>query len=339
MDLQTVWFGLIGVLLIGYAILDGFDLGVGIVHLLHRSGEERRIAINAIGPFWDGNEVWLVAGGGALFAAFPEAYATVFSGFYVPFYLFLAALIFRAASLEFRGQVDSPFWRGLWDFGFSLGSLMAALLLGVALGNIAYGIPLNERHVFVGTFPGLLNPYAVLTGLTTVALFAMQGSLFLAMRTEKPISDRARTWARTAFWNFVLGYVLLSAGSFLYAPPETTAGIRANPLLAIPVLILAAVLVFLSYSLRGSKYGRAFIASSAAIALVLITLGVNLYPNIVPSFPNPANSLTIKNASSSEKTLGIMALVALVGVPIILIYTGWVYWMFRGKVKLDETSY
>ena len=339
MDLQTVWFGLIGVLLIGYAILDGFDLGVGIVHLFHKSADDRRVAINAIGPFWDGNEVWLVAGGGALFAAFPEAYATVFSGFYIAFYLFLAALILRATSLEFRGKVDSPFWRGLWDFGFSLGSLLAALLLGVALGNIAFGIPLDANHVYTGTFLGLLNPYAVLTGLTTVALFAMQGSLFLAIRTEKPISDRAGSWAGSAFWNFVVGYVLLSAGSFVYAPPGTTAGIRANPALGIPVLILAAVLVYLFYTLCASKYGRAFIASSVAVALVLVTLGVNLYPNIVPSFPDPANSLTIQNASSSEKTLGIMALIAVVGVPIILVYTGWVYWMFRGKVKLDETSY
>lgn len=339
MELQTIWFGLIGVLLIGYAVLDGFDLGVGIVHPFHHSAEERRIALNAIAPFWDGNEVWLVAGGGALFAAFPEAYATVFSGFYLAFYLFLAALILRAASLEFRGKVDSAAWRAVWDFGFFLGSLLAVFLLGVALGNIAYGIPLDSRHVFTGTFLGLLHPYAILTGLTAVALFTMHGSLYLALRTEKPIQERARLWAGGAAWNFLLGYLLLSVGSFFYAPTATTAGVRGNILAGIPFLLLLGAAAYLIFSLRASYFVRAFLASSAVVALALVTVGVNLYPNIVPSFPAPDNSLTIQNAASSPKTLGIMFLVAAVGVPIILAYTAWVYWMFRGKVKLDENSY
>ncbi len=339
MELSTIWFGLIGVLLIGYAVLDGFDLGVGIVHPLHKSAEERRIALNAVGPFWDGNEVWLVAGGGALFAAFPEAYATVFSGFYVPFYLFLAALIFRAASFEFRGNVESALWTAAWDMAFFLGSLLAAFLLGVALGNIVHGIPLNERYVFIGTFPGLLNPYAILTGLTSVALFAMHGSVFLAIRTEERIQNRAASWATTAMWNFLVGYLLLAVGSFLFAPFGATAGVRGNLLAGIPFVLSLGAVGFMATCLRASRFGRAFLASSSTIAFALMNVGMNLYPNIVPSFPNPENGLTVDNAASSEKTLGIMLLVAAVGVPIILAYTAWVYWIFRGKVKLDETSY
>ncbi|MCB1129153.1 MAG: cytochrome d ubiquinol oxidase subunit II, partial [Verrucomicrobiae bacterium] len=206
LDLNTVWFILIGVLFTGYAMLDGFDLGVGALHLFTRTDEERRIMLNAIGPVWDGNEVWLVTGGGALFAAFPEVYATVFSGFYLAFVLLLVALIFRAVAIEFRSKQPMRWWRRMWDIGFSAGSVLSSFLIGVAMGNIAWGMPLDERHEFSGTFLGLLHPYALLLGVTTVALFMMHGAIYLVMKTDGELQARVRGWVRPTIVFFVVMY-------------------------------------------------------------------------------------------------------------------------------------
>ncbi|HSP86639.1 MAG TPA: cytochrome d ubiquinol oxidase subunit II, partial [Ignavibacteriaceae bacterium] len=217
-DLNTIWFILIGVLLTGYAILDGFDLGVGSLHLLVKKDEERRIIINSIGPVWDGNEVWLVTGGGALFAAFPHVYATVFSGFYTAFMLLLFVLIFRAVAIEFRSKQEAKWWRQTWDVLFSVASIFIAFLMGVALGNIVTGVPVGADKEFAGTFFGLITPYTVLVGITTVALFMMHGSIYLVMKTEGEIQNKIKRWVNNAIIFFVICYVSTTMATLIYYP-------------------------------------------------------------------------------------------------------------------------
>ena len=221
MDLNTIWFLLVGVLFGGYAILDGFDLGVGILLPWIKGDENRRILYNAIGPVWDGNEVWLVTGGGALFAAFPEVYATVFSGFYLAFMLLLWALIFRAVAIEFRSKERWIWWRRMWDLGFSCGSTLAAFLIGVAMGNIAWGVPLDRNHEFAGTFFGLLHPYALWMGLTTVGLFAMHGAIYLHLKTEGLLQARIRSLINPLIITFIVCYAILTLATLLYVLPTS----------------------------------------------------------------------------------------------------------------------
>jgi cytochrome d ubiquinol oxidase subunit II len=337
-DLNAIWFFLVGALFAGYAILDGFDLGVGALHLLNPTDEERRLSINAIGPVWDGNEVWLVTGGGALFAAFPEVYATVFSGFYIAFFLFLAALIFRAVAIEFRSKLSARWWRNLWDVNFSLASVLAGLLLGVALGNIAWGIPLDGRGIFVGTFFGLLHPYALLTGVTTVALFTMHGSIYLHLKTEGAMQERVRTWIRPCMIFFVISYALLTTATLIYVP-RSAAAIREHPSLFLIVVLSILAIANIPREIFFQRAGRAFISSCATVILVMAIFGLNSFPELVHSNPLPENSLTAYNASSSQMTLWIMFIIAVIGMPIVTAYTFSIYWVFRGKVKLTETSY
>jgi cytochrome bd ubiquinol oxidase subunit II len=336
--LPQVWFWLVGVLLAGYVILDGFDFGVGILHLFARGDRERRALLGAIGPFWDGNEVWLITGGGALFAAFPEVYATAFSGFYLAFMLLLFALIARAVAIEFRSQRPDPRWRRTWDVAFSAGSVVAAILLGVALGDVAWGIPLGADHEFAGSFWGLLRPYALLTGLTSVALLAMHGGLYLCLRTEGELRERARGWVHNAALCFLIGYALTTAATLLRVPAMTEAFARHPALLVLPALP-ALGLVGVAWGLRHGRYGRAFLASAATIASLLATFGVGMYPNLIRSNPFAGHGLTIANAASSPRTLSIMLVIALVGMPLVLGYTAIAYRAFRGKVKLDVSGY
>ncbi|HOP05675.1 MAG TPA: cytochrome d ubiquinol oxidase subunit II [candidate division Zixibacteria bacterium] len=337
-DLNTLWFALVGVLLAGYAILDGFDLGVGALHLFTKSDAERRVMINSIGPVWDGNEVWLVTGGGALFAAFPEVYATSFSGFYLAMMLLLLALIFRAVALEFRSKRESKRWRQTWDVGFSIGSTLGALLLGVALGNIAWGVPLDQSHVFTGSFLSLLNPYAVLVGITTVALFVMHGSIYLTLKTEGELLKRVTGWINKTTTIFIICYVALTVVTMLFVP-HMTLTIREHPWLYIIPILNVLVIVNILREIRNKRYFRAFLSSCATLAALLLLFAVNMYPNLILSSPDAANSLTIYNGASSEKTLEIMAIIALIGMPLVIAYTSAVYWIFRGKVKLDNHSY
>ncbi len=337
-DLPTIWFLLVGVLLGGYAILDGFDLGVGGLHLLTRSDRDRRIMLNAIGPVWDGNEVWLVTGGGALFAAFPEVYATAFSGFYIAFMLLLFCLIFRAVSIEFRSKQEMPWWRAMWDVGFAVSSVVAALLIGVAMGNIAWGIPLDADHEFAGTFLGLLHPYALLVGVTTVALFLMHGAIYALMKTEGALHDQIRGWVRPTMIAFILCYVLTTMATLLYVP-HMTETFKAHPAwFLLPALNVLAV-ANIPREIDAGRDFRAFLSSCAAMLLLLAIFGVGLYPDLIVSTPEVAHSLTIYNGSSSLKTLRIMLTIAIIGMPLVIAYTGIIYWVFRGKVKLDENSY
>jgi len=338
MDLNSIWFVLVAVLLAGYAILDGFDLGVGILHLFIRGDTERRLAMNAIGPVWDGNEVWLVTGGGALFAAFPEVYASAFSGFYTALMLLLVTLIFRAVAIEFRSKRPSPRWRQGWDIAFAAGSLGAALLMGVAFGNIAAGVPMDASHNITGGLLGLLNPYALLVGVTTVVLFAMHGAIYLVLKTEGDLQARVHSWVRPLIVWFVILYALTTMATLLWQP-HLAERMRAQPAwFLVPVATMLAVANVPREIFHGREF-RAFLSSSAAIGLLVALIGVGLYPNLLLASNAPANSLTIVNAASSSKTLGIMLIIAIIGVPLVLAYTAGIYWVFRGKVKLEKTSY
>jgi cytochrome d ubiquinol oxidase subunit II len=338
MDLNTIWFILVAILLAGYAILDGFDLGVGILHLFITGDDERRLAMNAIGPVWDGNEVWLVTGGGALFAAFPEVYASAFSGFYTALMLLLVTLIFRAVAIEFRSKRPSPRWRRGWDIAFAFGSFGAALLMGVAFGNVAAGLSMDADHNITGGLAGLLNPYALLVGVTTVVLFAMHGAIYLVLKTEGGLQARIRGWVRPLIIAFVICYALTTLATLLWQP-HLAERMRAQPAwFLVPVLTLLVVANVPREIFHGREF-RAFLSSCAAIGLLVTLIGVGLYPNLLLARNDPAHSLTIVNAASSSKTLSIMLTIAIIGMPLVLTYTVGIYWVFRGKVKLDKASY
>ena len=337
-DLNIIWFFLVGVLFTGYAMLDGFDLGIGALHLFTKDDTERRLLINSIGPVWDGNEVWLVTGGGALFAAFPNVYATVFSGFYLAFVLLLVALIFRAVAIEFRSKQPMRWWRQMWDIGFSAGSIVSALLIGVAMGNIAIGIPIDAHGEFAGTFLGLLKPYPLLLGVTTVALFMMHGAIYGLMKTEGALHDKLRGWAMNCIIFFVICAAITTMVTLLYVP-HMAARVRENPWL---FSIALANMLAIANIPREFYHGRdwlAFLSSCATMITLMALFGLDQFPNLVYSQPNPENSLTIYNAASSQQTLKIMLIIAGIGVPVVIAYTTCIYWIFRGKVKMDRMSY
>ncbi len=338
MDLATIWFLLIGVLLVGYAILDGFDLGAGILHLfVARDDTERRTVLNAIAPVWDGNEVWLLTAGGALFAAFPPVYATVFSGFYLALMLLLVALILRAVSLEFRSKVEAPAWRATWDVIFAIGSFLPALLLGVAVGNVLRGVPLDAAGDYRDGLLGLLNPFALLVGLLAVAMFTLQGASWLVLKTEGAIAERSRTAARLGWPVFAVLWIAATLFSSQDAP-----GLWdnfANPLAWLVPIAFAVVAVAYPLALRTRRELLAFLLSSGSIAGLIGIMGVSLYPNLVPALGGASPSLTVGNASSSDLTLTVMLAVALIGMPIVIAYTAFIYSRFRGKVRAEGHGY
>jgi cytochrome d ubiquinol oxidase subunit II len=338
MDLQLIWFVLLGVLLAGYAILDGFDFGVGTLHFLGRNDTERRILINSIGPLWDGNEVWLVTFGGALFAAFPEAYATVFSGFYMAFMLVLLALILRAVSLEFRSKRESPLWRRFWDGCFFGASLAAPLLFGVSVGAAMVGVSLDDRGIFAGRFLDLLQPYTLAVGAMTVAMFTMHGAIYLYLKTDGDLQQRIHVWMWRGFAFFLITYLLTTIMT-LAVVPRAVENFRHYPWAWGIVVLNALAIANIPRAIHLRRPGYAFVSSCATVAALVFLFGMGLFPNLVTSNPAPANSLTIYNAASSPKTLGIMLIVAAIGMPFVLTYTGIVYWTFRGKVNLDHHSY
>ena len=337
-DLNTIWFLLIGALLSGYAILDGFDLGVGMLHLFVKEDKERRTMINSIGPVWDGNEVWLVTGGGALFAAFPNVYATVFSGFYDAFILLLFMLIFRAVAIEFRSKQETKWWRQMWDVAFSIASFLIALLMGIALANIITGIPIGPDKEFTGTFLSLINPYTILVGITTVALFMMHGAIYSVMKTDGELQKKLRGWVNNTIIFFVICYATVTMATLIYFP-HMVENFRALPVLFVVALLNMLAIANIPREISKGREFRAFISSAASIAALLLLFAIGIFPNIVYSNPNPEFSLNIYNAASSEKTLTIMLIIALIGIPFVFAYTITIYWIFRGKVKIDEMSY
>jgi cytochrome d ubiquinol oxidase subunit II len=334
--LPEIWFGLIVFLFTGYAILDGFDLGVGIIHFVRSDEAERRIRMNAIGPIWDGNEVWLVTAGGALFAAFPEAYATIFSGFYGAMMMLLAALILRAVSLEFRGKLDVPVWRRVWDTAFSAGSLLVALLFGVAIGNLLQGLPLSPEKEYLGGLPGLLNPFGLFTGLVAVCVFAMHGALYLMNKGEGTARATALTVARFTAPVAVLSSLVMVNWSLTFEHLTAVPGGVMNGAVFSMGLILALEL-FIPRRSPGIDRGT-FIFSSAFIATLALHVATGIFPAIVRGTPGTTN-LMIREAASSSATLFNMLIIAGIGMPLVLGYSWYIHRVFRGPVRLDDASY
>ena len=336
--LQIIWFALIAVLFAVYLMLDGFDLGVGFWHLLTRGDDERRSSLGAIGPFWDGNEVWLLTGAGAVFAAFPDVYATVFSGLYLALMLVLFALILRAVAIEFRGKGETAKWRSGWDRVFAVSSIVVALLLGVAAGNLARGLPLDANMDYTGTFLSLLNPYALLAGVTTLVVLACHGAIYLSLKADGSLADKAKRWAGRSSW-VCLALVLVLMAMTAAAQGHLRGNYLAHPiLLLVPVCQLLAV-VLMCVSLRSGRAGRAFAFSAASIVLLVAVFAVGLYPHLVYAPNDPALSLAATNASSSQRTLGIMLTMTCIGLPLVIGYTIWTYRVFGTRIEPGQQGY
>lgn len=338
-DLPTAWFLLVGVLLTGYALLDGFDLGVGALHLFAKTDQDRRVILNAIGPVWDGNEVWLLVGGGALFAAFPDVYATVFSGFYLAFMLVLAGMIFRAIAIEFRSRESSLRWRKNWDIAFSVSSIVLPILMGVALGNIILGIPMNAQKEYTADFFYLLlHPFPILMGITTLAMFMMHGAIYLALKTEGELQAQVRKWVNGTMALYFVMVVVISIATYFWAP-QMMQKILANPiLLALPV-VHALALANVPRELSRGKDFNAFLMSCLSIVCNLALFGLGMFPTLVPNRDPNGLQLTIQNSASTPLSLSIMMTIAIIGVPFVLAYTAAIYWVFRGKVDTKHLHY
>lgn len=338
-EYNTWWFLLLGAVVTGYAILDGFDMGVGAIHLFLGKKENRKIALNAIGPVWDGNEVWLVITGGVLFAAFPPVYATLFSGLYIPLMLFLVMIIFRAISIEFRGKEEMNWWRQTWDIAFSVSSIIMAVALGMVLGNVLQGLPIDETGEFThSTDFSFINPFSLLTGITALALFMLHGALYLGMKTEGKLYQQLTKIIKNSTVFFILSALLLSFYTLLYVP-HLTDKIKAQEWLFFLPVLLVLLMANIPRQVSKQNYGYAFISSTGVISALLVIGAVGLYPTMLYSTIDPEYSLTLFNASASEKSLGYMLTIAMIAVPLVAIYTGFVFWTFRGKVKIDEYSY
>ena len=334
MDLNTLWFILIAVLYSGYFLLEGFDMGVGILlPFLGKNDIERRTIINTIGPHWDGNEVWLLTAGGATFAAFPHWYATLFSGFYLPLFLMLIALIVRGVAFEFRSKDDDPTWRKFWDWAIFFGSFVPALLWGVAFSNLVRGVPIDASMTYTGGFFNLLNLFSLIGGVTTLLMFTLLGAIFLSLKTIDPLEAKAHNIAGK-LWPaaLVAALVYFSVMYFQTAMPEKLGLIPAIPILGGFTLLGTGTL------LRTKRNGWAFVSTALAILLAVVTIFLTLFPEVMVSSTNPAWSLTIYSTSSSPYTLRTMTIVAAIFVPIVLVYQGWTYWVFRKRVMPDPES-
>ena len=328
MELTDIWFVLIAVLWMGYFFLEGFDFGVGmLLPVLGRTDKERRAMVNTIGPVWDGNEVWLLVAGGATFAAFPEWYATLFSGFYLPLLLILVALIIRGVAFEYRGKRSDETWKSRWDLAIIIGSFVPSLLWGVAFANIVAGVPINADAEYTGNLFTLLNPYALLGGITTTVLFAFHGALFTALKTTGDLRERANNLAGR------LGIVLLVLAVAFLGWTQLSHG-KTSTLITIAVAALALIGALVMN--RGGREGWAFALTGVSIIFVVGSLFLALYPDVMPSSTDAAYSLTTENASSTDYTLRIMTWVAVVFVPIVLLYQGWTYYVFRRRIGADN---
>ncbi len=337
MELQNVWFFLWGLLWAIYFMTDGFDLGMGsLLPFLAKNDDEKRIMYNSMGPLWDGNEVWLITAGGVTFAAFPTVYAVMFSSLYSALMLVLFALILRGVSLEFRGKIESPAWKKIWDTCMFLGSLLPALLLGAAFANIFRGIPFDQNYVYQGTLFTLLNPYGLLGGVLFLSLFLVHGSIWLSIKSEGDLHERAVGAAQKLWW-----VLLVVAVIFLIASIFSTNlydNYIAHPILFIFILITVLALLGIRIFLAKENYWKAWFSSAITIVGATFYGVIGLFPKMFPSSIDPAYSLTAHNASSSPLTLKIMLIVALIFVPIVLVYQIWAYNLFKGKVTVDDLA-
>lgn len=332
MDLNTLWFILIAVLFIGFFFLEGFDYGVGILMpFLGKDDRSRRVIINTIGTFWDGNEVWLLTAGGAMFAAFPHWYATMFSGFYLALVLMLLALIVRGVSFEYRSKDKSPQWRTLWDWMLFVGSFIPALLWGVAMANLIRGVPIDANMNYVGGFFNLLNPYALVGGLTSLSLFTLHGAIFLNLKTTDELREKAKSAAQKLWLPTVVLVFAFVIYSYFATDMFTRLGINPG---VVPILGGVAILLT-GWFVKNNRSGWAFIMTGLTIATSIITIFMGLFPRVIVSSLNDAWSLTVYNASSSSYTLTVMSIVALIFVPLVLVYQAWTYWIFRKRISHD----
>jgi len=332
--LQILWFILIAVLWIGFFFLEGFDFGVGmLLPFIGKKDEERRAIINSIGSTWDGNEVWLLTAGGATFAAFPEWYATMFSGFYLALFLLLIGLILRGISFEYRSKDASPKWRNTFDWMIAIGSFLPALLLGAAFANLARGVPINADKMFTGNLFTLLNPYGLLGGVTTVAVFLLHGANFLGLKLEGELRERVNVFAKKMWIAAVVLYIALAV--LTYEEGFWERGM-VNPGV-VPIAAIAFLLAA-GYFINQKREGWAFIMVALNIVFTQITFFLMTFPNVMTSTTNPDWSLTIYNASSSQYTLSVMSVIALIFVPIVLAYQGWTYYMFRKRISADKKT-
>ncbi|WP_298624662.1 cytochrome d ubiquinol oxidase subunit II [uncultured Legionella sp.] len=358
--LRVVWWALIGILLIGFAVMDGFDLGVAMwLPWIGKSDIERRILINSIGPTWEGNQVWFILGGGAIFAAWPALYAVSFSGFYLAMLVILLALILRPVGFKYRSKLENPIWRSVWDWALFIGGFVPALIFGVAMGNVLQGVPFyfdeSLRVFYTGTFLQLLNPYALGCGILSVLMLAMHGAFFIQVKTEGVLQQRARIAARwcalfvvilfaaMGLWTYygIDGYALTSIvphdgpSNPLYKTAAIKPGAWFSNYHAYPVLMLVPLLSLIAALLAmmlAKKHVLAFVLSGISVSTLIATVGVSMFPFILPSSSHPQNSLIVWDSSSSHLTLFIMLIVTVIFLPIILAYTAWVYRVLRGKV-------
>lgn len=334
MELHTLWFILVAVLFTGFFILEGFDFGVGILMpWLGKSEAERRTILRTIGPHWDGNEVWLLTAGGAIFAAFPKWYATMFSALYLPLLLLLVALILRGLAIEYRNKLDSIVWRSRWDMAIFTGSLLAAVLIGVAITDLLHGIPLDANGVFTGNFLDLVKPFPLVGGIASLVVFTWIGLLFLQLKLQGDLLKRTQALAQKVRWAVIAVFVLLGIVGFLSntALAQSLLIYKACALLAVATLVLSVILA-------QKRPGLAFIQVVLAIALTSITAFGSLFPNTMISTLDSAFNLTVQSASSTPYTLKVMSIVAAIFVPIVLVYQGWTYWVFRKRVSSSENG-
>ena len=331
MDLNVLWFVLVTILFIGFFFLEGFDYGVGILlPFLGKNDTERRMIINSIGPFWDGNEVWMLTAGGAMFAAFPNWYATMFSGFYLALFLMLAALIVRGVAFEFRSKDPKPTWRKAWDWAIFGGSFIPALLWGVAITNLLQGLPIGVNMEYTGTFWTLLSPYTLVGGLTGLLFFILHGAIFLTLKIQGPLKERAHRVALKANGIAIPSLLLLVILSYFKTDLFTKMGAGL-------ALIIAVITLISTYGLlRSGKFGLAFFTSGLNIVFATLAIFWGLFPRVMVSSLNPDWNLTIYNASSSPYTLKVMTIVALTLVPVVLTYQAWTYWVFRKRITGDQ---
>ncbi|RYJ51318.1 cytochrome d ubiquinol oxidase subunit II [Flavobacterium petrolei] len=338
-DYPTLWYLVIGLLFSGYAILEGFDFGAGAWHLFLKKDLSRRIAINAIAPVWDANQVWLVIGGGALFAGFPVMYATMLSAMYVPFMLFLMFNVLRAVAIKFRSDEEMLWWRKTWDYVYSISSIMISFLLGVVLGNILQGFALGPNFAYKGDmFFSFLSPYAIMVGLTTLSLFMTQGAIYLLLKTEGRLHARLTFLLKKGMIFFIISFGITTLYTLVFIP-EVTENFRANPLYFVVPLISFLAVANVPRLASKKRYMLALVFSSLTMAFLLVLVALQLYPTLLISTIDPKYSVTIYNAASSQKSLGIMLTIVVIGTPLLAAYFIFLYRTFNGKVKLDDTSY
>jgi cytochrome bd ubiquinol oxidase subunit II len=331
MGLQIFWFIVVAFFWTGFFILEGFDLGVGSLHMIvGKTDIERRVAINSIGPFWDGNEVWLIVAGASMFAAFPNWYASMFSALYLALMLILIALIIRGVSFEYRDKLTDPRWRGVWDWTLTVGSVLLPVLLGVGLGDLLHGLPINQKGDFTGSFWDLLTPYGLWVGLTLLALTLAHGAMYLSLKTEGTVQKRSEHMAGPLAW----GAALAVLGFAIWTHVQAGKGVFPSPLEVAAVLLAVAA----AWSVRDGHPGWGFTATTAAIGATVASLFADLYPNVMISSTSSSYNITISNSASGNYALTVMTVVALVFTPLVILYQSWSYYVFRRRIKAPRTG-